>query len=108
MGAEGQNQHPMAKAGADQRTTPNALVTLRGQGADPDGEPVRYQWIQIAGPAVTLTGGTSPTARFIAPVVSTETIMTFLLRVDDGQATTLDRVDITVSSQPRFGLGCGQ
>ena len=51
---------------------------------DPDGGKIAsYQWVQTAGPAVTLTGANTATPTFTAPPVKTDTTLTFKLTVTD-------------------------
>ncbi|HEY6234519.1 MAG TPA: hypothetical protein VIW69_05340, partial [Candidatus Elarobacter sp.] len=56
------NQPPTANAGADQSVNEGAPVTLVGSGVDPDGTIASYQWVQTAGPVVTLTNAASASA----------------------------------------------
>ena len=60
-------------AGADGATTAGNVVTLTGTAA---GTPTAVEWIQVGGPAVTLTVSGS-TATFIAPAVAAATPLTF-------------------------------
>ena len=95
-----QNQAPVAIAGPDQGVTEGALVTLQGSGTDPEGSPVTYQWTQIAGTEVTLSGQDAANCTFTAPVVGVggETL-TFALVVSDGVLSSPpDTVNITVSN----------
>ncbi len=63
----GANQPPIADAGPDQLGIAAGTVTLNGSGSyDPDGNPITYQWSQIAGPAVSISGMTSAIATFPA------------------------------------------
>lgn len=95
----GANQPPTANAGPDRSVTQGTAVTLQGSGTDPDGTISAYQWVQTAGPAVTLNGANSATASFTAPQVSANTALTFRLTVTDNQgATGADEVTITVTT----------
>lgn len=49
-----------------------------------------YQWSQTAGPTVTITNATQANATFVAPSVTTPTVLTFTLTVTDstGQPTS--------------------
>jgi subtilisin-like proprotein convertase family protein len=85
---------PIANAGPDQTVTSGSLVTLDGTGSS---SPVKYQWTQTYGPAVTLTSSTSATPSFAAPVVSTPKELRFRLIVRDGRGRfATDFVHITV------------
>jgi hypothetical protein len=95
-----QNQTPEAKAGPDQGVAEGALVTLQGSGTDPEGSPVTYQWTQIAGTEVTLSGQNAANCTFTAPEVGVggETL-TFELVVSDGiLSSPPDAVNVTVSN----------
>ncbi len=91
---------PMANAGADAAAASDQPVTLDGSATfDPDGR-ATYAWEQIEGPAVSLSGADTASARFIAPAVAEpETPLTFALtvRVGDGFTDT-DQVMIAVST----------
>ncbi len=92
------NQPPSANAGLDQTVNEGALVTLNGtSSSDPDGNPISFSWTQTAGPAVTLSNSSSATPTFTAPQVSTSTVLTFQLVVNDGLLSSApDTVNVTV------------
>jgi hypothetical protein len=80
------NLIPIANAGTDQQVPVGSLVTLTGtQSFDPDAgpEPLSFLWTQVAGPAVTLQGGTTASATFTPFIAGT---YTFSLVVSDGPA----------------------
>ena len=59
------NDPPVADAGPDQIGVPVGTVTLDGSASfDPDGDPITYQWTQIAGPSVAISGATAAKASF--------------------------------------------
>jgi hypothetical protein len=61
------NQAPVADAGPDQLGVAAGTITLNGSGSfDPEGDPITYQWSQIAGPAVSISGMNTVTASFQA------------------------------------------
>jgi lysophospholipase L1-like esterase len=93
------NQPPTANAGPDQTVIQGTLVQLNGSGTDPEGGPLTYQWTQTAGPAVVLGNATTATPSFIAPSVTTNTVLTFQLTVTDNQgAAATDLVNVTVQA----------
>jgi hypothetical protein len=95
------NQPPAAQAGDAQTVSEGALVVLAGAGSDPDGDsPLGFQWLQIAGPPVPLSGDTTAAATFTAPPVTTNgafLVLTFQLVVNDGFVDSAPAtVDVTV------------
>jgi hypothetical protein len=77
---------PIANAGSDVNLSPGKFVQLDGtKSHDPDGNPIRsYEWEQISGPVIALTEAYTPFPTFTAPSVSTHTVLTFQLVVNDG------------------------
>ena len=92
------NQAPVANAGPDQTINEGSLVNLDGSASsDPDSDPLIFTWTQTAGPSVTLSDPSSATPIFTAPQVSTSTVLTFQLVVNDGTLdSSPDTVNITV------------
>ncbi len=91
------NEVPIANAGPDQEVTLESLVTLDGSGSfDADvGQTLSFEWFQVAGPDVSLSGDTTPTPTF-TPLLAGS--YTFGLVVRDAQANSKpDGVTITVS-----------
>lgn len=80
------NQIPLANAGPDQTVNENTLVTLNGTGStDPDLDTLHFNWSQIAGPPIALTGGSTANPTFTAPSVAAGgATLTFQLVVSDG------------------------
>ncbi|MBN2432736.1 MAG: OmpA family protein [Acidobacteria bacterium] len=59
------NEPPVADAGPDLIMVDEGIITLDGTGSyDPEGDEITYQWTQILGPTVDLTGATTPTPSF--------------------------------------------
>jgi len=82
FGGISSNRPPFADAGADATATVTVQVTLDGSAsADPEGAGLTYEWTQITGPAVTLTGANTAQAYF-TPASEGEYL--FQLRVNDG------------------------
>jgi uncharacterized protein YcnI len=94
------NHPPTADAGVDQVVTGASAVALSGSGTDDDLDPLTYAWTQTQGPAVTLSGSTTTTPSFTAPVVAVDTPLEFQLSVNDAFTNTTDRVVITVQGAP--------
>ena len=94
---EADNDAPTANAGSDQTVHEGGAVTLSGSGSDPEGESLSYSWSQTGGsPNVALTGATTATPRFTAPLVMADVTLTFTLTVTAGGASATDTVDVTV------------
>lgn len=99
------NQTPVANAGFDQ-TVDEATSSILDGGAssDPDGDALTYQWIQLSGPALTLSDPASALPGFVAPDIDADGgVLVFQLTVSDGSATSApDSVNVFVrdSGQP--------
>ena len=96
------NNLPSARAGIPQTVDENTAVSLDGStSTDPDGDALSYAWVQVGGPAVTLSGTTTTTLGFNAPFVSAGGAdFTFQLNVDDGyEGTATDTVVIHVQNR---------
>ncbi len=92
------NRGPVANAGADQSPGEASTVTLDGSGStDPDSDPLTYQWLQLSGPAVTLSSPTAQSPTFTSPAVTSATPLVFELVVSDGTLSSApDQVTIHV------------
>jgi hypothetical protein len=97
------NDAPVADAGPDQLGVDPGLITLDGSGSrDPENDPINYQWVQVAGPAVSIAGATTPRAAFTAAEGQN---YSFRLTVtDDKGASSTDRVEVTVSRAPQVRI----
>ncbi|MFN0137778.1 MAG: PKD domain-containing protein, partial [Phycisphaerae bacterium] len=92
------NDAPSANAGIDQTVVENAVVQLSGGGSDVEGQNLSYQWVQTAGPSVTLSNATSANPTFTAPERLSNTDVAFELRVSDGTNTSVDTVTVHINA----------
>lgn len=91
------NSPPVVDAGSDNKVDIGAIVALSGSATDEDDDPVTFLWNQLEGPSVVLSTTTDADTSFTAPKVSVDTVLTFQLIANDGQADSEpDTVDITV------------
>ena len=100
---------PTAFAGDPVTVKSKQMVTLAGTATHPKDLPLELHWTQVAGPAVQLTGYSSPSLSFEAPDVGTQTVvLTFALRADDGALLSpASQVDVTVVPADPVGFGAG-
>jgi hypothetical protein len=92
------NQAPIANAGPDRSSTPNATISLSSAGSsDPDGypQPLSFLWEQLAGPAVTIVNPTSASASITPTSIGTYDLR---LTVSDGELQGSDVISIVVAA----------
>ena len=94
------NTPPTVWAGTDRTVNKNLAITLWGDGRDTaPGYIASYQWTQIGGPTVALTGAKTDTLYFSTPAVTADTELIFQLTVTDNLgATASDTANVTVKS----------
>ncbi|MBL8233078.1 MAG: OmpA family protein [Bryobacterales bacterium] len=93
------NDAPVADAGADQLGVQPGSITLDGSASfDPEGDPITFQWTQIAGPAVSIAGATTSKAAFTA--AEGQSYGFRLTVTDDKGSSSVARVNVTVSRTP--------
>ncbi len=92
------NRPPVADAGNDQIVNEGNLITLDGTASsDPDGNNLTYQWIVPVGISISSNTAIQPT--FIAPEVSVNQQLLFILVVNDGMVESQpDTVIITIQN----------
>ena len=95
---------PVADAGKPQTVNSGDIVTLDGsKSSDPNKNKMTYQWTQIAGPSVSLSGSSSPNPKFTAPAVNSQASLKFQLVVNNGQDNSKPST-VTVNVQPINGI----
>jgi hypothetical protein len=99
------NNDPVAAAGADQTSDEQSVVALSGTGSsDPDSDPLTYNWAQVGGTSVVLSGATTATPSFTTPFVSTGgEDLEFELTVNDaygGSATDMVVIHVQNINDP--------
>lgn len=94
------NDAPIADAGPDLIGVAAGPITLDGSASfDPDGDPITFQWSQVAGPPVSLAGADTAKATFTA---KDGQVYGFRLMVTDNQgAKSLARVSVTTKETPK-------
>jgi hypothetical protein len=97
------NNLPIANAGSNQAVDSRDIVILNGnKSRDSDGNIVSYSWNQIdEGPKVALNNPYTSNPSFRAPIVTSDTKLTFTLTVKDNKgnnSTNFASVDITVKA----------
>lgn len=94
------NKLPIAEAGPDQTVGRRSAVELNANGSeDPDGKVTSYNWRQIEGDTVALSGADSAVVTFETPNLKGRDqlrLAFFLTVVDNLGATSHDRVTIDV------------
>jgi hypothetical protein len=108
------NAPPTASAGPNQTVDEKKSVTLNGSNStDPDDGIASYQWTQIGGPSITLSGANGMESTFIAPDVGPEgAALTFELTVLDyngSQSKDVCVVNVTwLNTPPQANAGFDQ
>ena len=97
------NDPPVADAGPSLTNVGAGLVQLDGSKTyDPDGDPITYQWVQEAGPSVSIATPTQARASFISAAGQT---YTFRLTAKDNQGgESSSRVQISTGGGERVQI----
>ncbi|HEV3200150.1 MAG TPA: OmpA family protein [Bryobacteraceae bacterium] len=91
---------PIADAGPNQNVQPGT-VTLNGSGSsDPLGLPLTYQWLQIAGPTVTINNATGAIATFTGVAGSNYSFRLTVKNTDNLSASATTSVSVVAPTAP--------
>jgi len=97
------NDAPVADAGPDQIGVNAGQITLDGSASyDPENDPIRFQWLQVAGPAVSLAGANTSKATFTS--VEGQSYSFRLTVTDDKGASSVARVNVTTQRTPQVRI----
>ncbi len=93
------NDAPVADAGPDQIGVQAGTIQLDGSNSyDPDGDPITFEWLQIGGPSVSISGANTAKASFTADHGQ---VYVFRLSVkDDKGAEGRARVTVSTAAAP--------
>ncbi len=95
-----ENRRPVASIAAPGSAAAGQTIVLDGSGStDPDGDTLRYAWVQVVGPNVVLADANQATASFEVPTVSSDMIASFQLVVTD-PAGLQDTASVSVTFSP--------
>jgi hypothetical protein len=89
---------PTVSAGADRAVAGRAQVTVAAVAADPDGDGVSFQWTQVSGPPVVLSGAQSPAVAFTTPDVKAPADVTLSVTVTANGLAATDEVVLSVAA----------
>jgi hypothetical protein len=85
------NKEPVIEAIANSTASEGITVFLTALASDPDGFVARYSWIQTGGPPVLLSGADTSIASFTAPLVDSNTTLSFVLTVTDNERDSVEK-----------------
>ena len=91
------NHAPVANAGVNQVVNETDTVILNGISIDSDpNDKLTYSWKQITGPAVKLLNSNTTNPSFIAPTVSSDRDLKFLLIAKDDKGATSNNSAVVI------------
>lgn len=98
IGISANNDPLVLNAGPDQIVSEGDAVTLAASSIDPEGKPVSYEWTQVGGPAVELSGADSESPTFEAPNMTDDAVLTFEVSASDGEHVVTSTVSVVVQA----------
>ena len=92
------NASPTVSIGIDRSVDELALVILAANANDSDGAVTLYEWVQTAGPAVSLLNAHTENMGFYAPRLKQQATLSFRVTVTDNETSTaFDTVNVVVN-----------
>ena len=77
----------------------NESVTINTTGLSGGNDALSYNWTQVSGPSVELSGANTDSPAFDTPELSANTTMRFQVEVSDGQTTNTELVTIGITAE---------
>jgi len=91
------NQAPVIVVNTNETSNEGSVVTFDASATtDAENDTLTYQWVQLTGATVELSGQNTATLSFTAPQVSNDEFLTFELTVNDGRDSTTTEVEVLV------------
>jgi len=91
------NQAPVIVVNTNETSNEGSVVTFDASATtDAENDTLIYQWVQLTGATVELSGQNTATLSFTAPQVSNDEFLTFELTVNDGRDSTTTEVEVLV------------
>jgi hypothetical protein len=91
------NQTPVIVVNNDETVNEGSFVTLDATATtDAENDTLTYQWVQLTGATVELSGQDTANLSFTAPQVSNDEFLTFELTVNDGRDNSTTEVEVLV------------
>jgi hypothetical protein len=78
----------------------DAVILSASGSSDPDQDELQFFWSQTAGPQVSLSNANNASASFTAPNVDTDTSLSFVVEVSDGNLSDSRSVEILIRALP--------
>ncbi|RLV60647.1 hypothetical protein D5018_05975 [Parashewanella curva] len=102
--SEKSNQAPQLSHNTPVSVEERSQATLSINATDTDGSITSYLWTQTSGPTVTLSTNNTASINFIVPEVTSDTNLTFLVKVTDNESAsssqTISTKIVNVNRQP--------
>jgi len=92
------NNAPVINLGTSIEITEDTLVIIDASTTtDAENDTLTYQWVQVSGTSITLSGESSEILTFTSPSVSADEVLSFELVVNDGRDSSTVIVEVTIT-----------